>query len=242
MNQPSLLIAACALALTGCVSEVTASSRTFLPTSQSGATSAHAPVEAAREVTRLFGVRGFALADQHAIDGGGFALKLTKSNRGIAADKGDDQYVGSNDVGSAFYVWVVPAASGSMITMVGKPTLNGAEPCSKEVPELACSGVSANPDFASSFMSGKAEADVVHGVVSELALEGFATGPLPATASLVPAAPTVATAPDPACLAQRHAAFAAAQQTTDVDARTKLLESAPVCAPGVAGAASTAVR
>jgi len=170
---------ALALFVTGCMSAVTTSSRTYLTAEQSAAISAHAPIEAAREVTRLFEVRGFALADQHVIDNGaGFALKLTKSNRGLAADKGDDSQLSSNDVGSAFYVTIEPSATGSMIGMVGKPTLNGAEPCSKEVPELPCGGVEVNGQFASSFMSGKTEADIVHGVLAELELEGFATAPV----------------------------------------------------------------
>jgi hypothetical protein len=228
MNHHPLVVVACALALTGCMTEVTASSRSYLLASQSGAVSAHTPLDAAREVTRLFGVRGFALADQHALTTGGFELKLTKSDRAIAATKDEDANVGSRDIGSVFYVWVAPDATGSAIMMVGKPTLNGAEPCTKETPQLACQQVTADPTFASTFMSGKAEADVVHGVLSELALEGFATGSLPANAELEPAAP-VASSDNP-CVQQRDAAFAQAQAISDPAQRAKVLESAPVCA------------
>lgn len=217
----------CVLALTGCLTAVTSSSRSYLGPDQSGATTARTPVDAAREVTRLFEVRGFALADQHAVDGGGFALKLTKSNRGLAAAKGDDQYLGSNDVGSAFYVWIMPAAAGSTISMIGKPTLNGAEPCSKEVPELACNDVEVNDTFATTFMSGRTEADIVHGVLSELSLEGFTTGALPASAAMMPKAPTLA--PEAACLTKRHDALAAAQLVNDLGERAKLLQAVPEC-------------
>jgi hypothetical protein len=230
----------CVLALTGCLTAVTSSSRSYLGPDQSGATSARTPVDTAREVTRLFEVRGFALADQHAIAGGGYGLKLTKSNRGLAAAKGDDQYLGSNDVGSAFYVWIMPAQGGSTISMIGKPTLNGAEPCSKEVPELACNDVEVNDTFASTFMSGRTEADIVHGVLSELSLEGFATGSLPANASTMPKAPTLS--PDAACLARRQQALAAAQLIADLGARAKLLEAAPECPAVEATLPATATR
>ncbi len=149
MKHTPLLVVACAVALTGCIPEVTASSRTYLPSSQSGAFTPHAPADAAREVTRLLGVRGFALADQQEIaPQGGLELKLTKSNRSIAATKDDETSLYSKDVGSVFYV------DRPLVPMVGKPTLNGAEPCSPDTPELACDGVTTNDKFASKLPVG----------------------------------------------------------------------------------------
>lgn len=216
--------------LAGCaMAPLTASSLDHLAAAQSGATSAHAPLDAAREVTRLFAVRGYALSDQHPITGtDGYAIRLTKSSRTIPAVRDDDQGYNARDVGSAFYVWVMPNATGSTITMVGKPTLNGAEPCSSGTPGLACADFSVDPTFASTFMSGQAEADVAHGVLSELALEGFATGPLPADTPVIPGTPSAARV-NAACEQERHAVFARAQATQDLDERTKLLQSAPVC-------------
>ena len=225
------LVLTCAFALSGCVfgMPVNTSSLTYLSAGQSGATSAHSPIDTAREITRLFGVRGVALAEQHQITGsGGYAIRLTKSDRGIPASKGDDLPITARDVGSVFYVWVVPAGSGSTITMVGKPTLDGAEPCAPELPQLACStSFDVDPTFASVFLSGKAEADVVQGVLSELELEGFANAGLPAETPIVPGTPP----PTPAavCEQQRHDAFARAEATQDLDERTRLLKSAPEC-------------
>ena len=120
-------------------------------------------------------------------DTGGYAIRLSTSNRTIPATPDDAAGYSARDVGSVFYVWIMPNATGSTITMVGKPTLNGAEPCSPGTPELACADFSVNPTFQSTFMSGQAEADTAHGVLSELSLEGFATGSLPAGTELIPA-------------------------------------------------------
>jgi|HubBroStandDraft_6_1064221.scaffolds.fasta_scaffold98094_2 hypothetical protein len=225
------LVLACAVVFPGCLvgTEVNTSSLTYLTTGQSGATSAHAPVDAAREVTRLFGIRGVALAEQHQITGsGGYAIRLTKSDRGIAATKDDSLPTTARDVGSVYYVWVVPSGSGSTVTMVGKPTLDGAEPCSPDAPGLACSAsFDVDPTFASAFLSGKAEADVVQGVLSELELEGFASAGVPAQTPIVPGTP--AGVPHDVCEQQRHDAFAHAQATQDLDARAQILKSAPEC-------------
>jgi hypothetical protein len=219
--------------LTGCVmaTTITASSLDHMAAAQSGATSARAPVEAAREVTRLFAVRGYALGDDHPMGNtGGYAIRLTKSNRNIAVTKTDDQRIGPLDVGSVFYVWVMPNAAGSTITMVGKPTLNGAEPCSAQTPGLACaSDFETDPTFAATYLSGESEAEVAHGVLSELALEGFATGPLPAATPIIPGTHVAPPVDHAVCEQQRHAAFARAQATQDLDERTRLLQSAPAC-------------
>ncbi len=225
------LVLACAFALSGCLVGVPVhtSSLTYLSVGQSGATTAHAPVDTAREVTRLFGIRGVALAEQHPITGtGGYAIRLTKSNRGIPATKDDSLPITARDVGSVFYAWVVPSGSGSTVTMVGKPTLDGAEPCSPGALGLACSAsFDVDPTFASAFLSGKAEADVVQGVLSELELEGFANAGLPAATPIVPGTPPPM--PVAVCEQQRHDAFARAQATQDLDDRATILKSAPDC-------------
>ena len=213
--------------LAGCVmtSTITSSSLDHMAAAQSGATSTHAPLDAAREVTRLFASRGYALGEEHPINAtGGYAIRLTRTDR-VLLSVSRRGFAGPLDVGSVFYVWIMPNATGSTITMVGKPTLNGAEPCSSATPGLTCSSeFETDPDFASNYLSGQAEADVAHGVLSELALEGFATGALPVGTPIIPGTP-----PDPVCEQQRHAAFARARATQDLDERAKLLQSAPAC-------------
>jgi hypothetical protein len=214
----SLLIA---LALTtGCVSEVTSSSASYLAPEQSGALSAKPILETAREVTRLMEVRGYAMLDQHQ-DGSELVIKYSKDNRALAATKDDDQLLNNRDVGSVFYVWVTPAASGSAVKMIGKPTLNGAEPCSDDGIQ-PCQHISVADQFRTTFMSGRLEADVVHGVLSQLQLEGIATGPLPAP-------PKAAVTVDNSCEGKRRAVFTQANSISDPAARAKFLESAPSC-------------
>ena len=168
--------------LAGCMTEAaTMSSRTYLAPEQSGGVTAHDVTDTAREVTRLFEVRGFQLMDQHPnAPNGELVLEYAKSNRALAATKDDSQVIGSSDVGSVFFVWVTPTDSGARVAMIGKPTLAGVQPCTKDDVQLPCQTVSANPTFVSTYMSGKDEADVVHGVLAELSLEGYVTGPVPA--------------------------------------------------------------
>jgi hypothetical protein len=212
--------------LTGCLTEVTTSSRNYLGPQDSGVATNRTIADTARELTRLMEVRGFAMLDQHAdAPNGELVMKFAKANRALAADKSDDALVGGRDVGSVFYVWVIPSAGGASVSMYGKPTLNGIEPCSPDDGlGLPCSKVEVGGQFLSTYMSGKNEADVVHGVLSQLQLEGYVTGPLAAAP-----APAVQTAADPACLARRHAVFAQADSIPDAQARATLLQTAPEC-------------
>ena len=214
----SILIAAALVA--GCYSEVTSSSASYLSPEQSGAITAKPMLETAREVTRLMEVRGYALLDQHR-DGAELVLKYSKENRALAATKDDDQVLSNRDVGSMFYVWVTPAASGAAVRMIGKPTLNGVEPCSVDGIR-PCGHITVDNQFRMTFMSGRLEADVVHGVLSQLQLEGVAVGPLPSL-------PKPAATPDESCEDKRRAVFAQASNITDPTARAKLLENAPNC-------------
>jgi hypothetical protein len=214
----SLLIAVALVS--GCLSEVTSSSASYLAPEQSGAITAKPVVDTAREVTRLMEVRGYAMLDQHQ-DGNALVLKYSKENRALAATKDDDQYLNNRDVGSVFYVWVSPAASGSTIRMVGKPTLNGAEPCGTDG-VTPCQHVTVADQFRTTFMSGRLEADVVHGVLAQLQLEGIAIGPPPAQ-------PKAAATTDASCEGKRRAVFAQANSIDDAAARAKLLDSAPSC-------------
>jgi hypothetical protein len=163
-----------AVVLAGCSAEVTMSSRSYLGPERSGATSDRDVKSAAREVIRLFEVRGYALADQRTLDGDGqLLLRLTKTARPIAAQKDDEALINASDVGSVAYVWVAPAGAGSTITMLAKPMLAGVEPCTNDGVRLPCAKIEAREDFVATHLSGRDEADLVHGVLSQLQLEGF---------------------------------------------------------------------
>jgi hypothetical protein len=74
-------------------------------------------------------------------------------------------------------------------------------------------------------MSGKDEADVVHGVLAELSLEGYVTGPVPAGTPppVYTIAPTVLKAAHDQCVAQRKQAMANAEAVPDRDKRAEML-------------------
>jgi hypothetical protein len=216
-----------AAAVAGCVpmTQINASSRSYLGSEQSGAVTTHSVGDTAREVTRLFEVRGFAMVDQHVdAPDGELRLKFAKGNRALAAQKDDGQPIGAADVGSVFYAWVKPAPGGSTLSVLGKPTLAGVEPCTNDGVILMCEPFTAAPSFASTYLSGHAEAEIAHGVLSQLALEGYAVGPMPSGAPPPTSDPAVA-----ACKAQRHQILLRAVAEQDPDARERLLDSVPHC-------------
>ena len=125
------------------------------------------------------------------------------------------------------YAWITPTgASSSSVQLLAKPTLGGMEPCTTDTPSgLKCQEVDVYETFLSTHMSAQNEAEVVHGVLSELALEGYVAGS--------PTSVTLATPPpphaDPACLAQRSGILKEASKLSDADARARLIETAPTC-------------
>lgn len=217
-NNPSLLalIAACA----GCGTTVTSSSRSYLGPSQSGAVTARSVDATALEVTRLFATRGFSMLDQlPSGPAGAVQLKFAKGNRALAATKDDGQDYGPGDVGSVFYAWITPSGGGSTVALLGKPTLEGIEPCTDDGVALPCATFTVPSEFASTYLSGRVEAEIAHGVLSELALEGYATGPLPAPPPPSPAE----------CKAARQRILRQVNAEQDPEQRSQLLHSLPPC-------------
>jgi hypothetical protein len=228
-----------AAALGGCLSDVTASSRTYLGPAGSGVISSHPIDESALEVTRLFELRGYALADQFVdAPNGERRLKFAKTNRLLAAEKDDSELTSGRDVGSVFYAWVGPdgTGAGSRISLLGKPTLAGVEPCTNDGVVLMCSQLTVNTDLATRYLSAHTEADVVHGVISELQLEGYVVSAMPADAPLpTPDAVAVNAAAQAAsdlaaCHARKHAAALAAGREHDPDKHQALVREIPTCA------------
>jgi hypothetical protein len=178
----------------------------------------HSMDDTALEVTRLFEVRGFALADQH-LENGERILKYTKTNRPIAADPSTLDR--ANDVGSAFYAWVAPTATGSTVSLLGKPMLRGVEPCTDDAVRLPCTHLEVESNFAALYLTGHAEADIAHGILSQLALEGYAVAPGAPT-------PPIDTRVI-ACQAQRHDQLVKAVADPDPKVKRAILDSLPTC-------------
>jgi hypothetical protein len=222
------------LALAGCLTEVRTSSLSFLGPQQSGAQLASPPREAALKVVRLFEVRGLQLIDQHpTARPGQIVMKLIDSPHAKRYTAGVDEGARYR-VGSVYYVWItpVPSGGGSELRLVGKATVDGAEPCSGDTPQLPCSPVRVDPGLDRE-VSGRAEARTIEGLLAELALEGSISGPLaPSPEPSAPPAPS----PEPSapsevldCRTRRHRIFLEAGQLADIQARARLVKTAPEC-------------
>ena len=150
------------LALAGCFAEVQSSTH-VLGAASSAAELRAPPLEVARTLTKLFATRGYSLVDQQR-DGAMLVLRL-KGNREVTSlGKGATQF------GSLFEVRIASAGPGSRVTMLGVPIIDGRVACTTEHTVLPCEVVDL-PDGLQRDVDGSAEADVVHGVFSELALD-----------------------------------------------------------------------
>jgi hypothetical protein len=185
-SRAALAIAGVATALSaaGCYSDITASSRTYLGPTGSGAVVGHPLADTATEVTRLFATRGYSVIDQlDDTASGERRLKLATPERVL--DKNETSIVDARYVGSVFYVWIAPdaAGTGATVRLLGKPTLAGVEPCTQDGVALVCSDVSVPRAFAERYLRAHAEVDVTRAVLAELTREGYAVHALPADAA-----------------------------------------------------------
>lgn len=224
---------ALAVGLTGCMVEVTTSSRTLLGHEQSGAVTPHSVDETTLEVVRLFEIRRFEMVDQHVdAPNGERVLKFMKGGQAFVTEQRDATWITKDDVGSVFYVWVTPTETGSTVSLLGKPTLAGLEPCTNDGVWLPCTPLNIDKQLSAKYFSGHFEATTAHGILSELALNGYATGPLPASAPKPNAAATAAheeAARQEACKAHRHEMLLEVGQVKDPATRQALLQRLPTC-------------
>jgi len=84
-------------------------------------------------------------------------LKFSKTSRPLAANKDDDASIDARDVGSVVYAWITPTGpQSSRIALVGKPTLNGQEPCTADADvRLQCVQLTVYTTFRDTFFSGR---------------------------------------------------------------------------------------
>jgi len=174
-----------------------------------------APVDTAHEVIRLLGNRGYHLLDQH-MDRETLIIKLTGNREATA--QGKPTY--TTQFGSVFYVWISPAAEGSRISMVGAPIVDGLEACTDPPTGMPCQQVLVGM-FNGGHIDGIDEANVIHGVVSELALEELVVAPAAG------AQPTVSL--DEQCRRRRYAFAIAAGKEREPEVRARMLADAPTC-------------
>jgi hypothetical protein len=200
-----------ALLVTGCVMPPT---RTVLPPEHSHAFVKASPDDTARALVSLFTHRGYPLVDQRALPNGAILLRL-KGTR-VQITEGGKHWVASSVVGSVFYA--VIEQSGANLTaldLYGKPTLNGHEGCE--------TAANCQPLYADARqfrdMGGAEEAEVIQGVIAELALEGLA----------IPPQVSAVDAHYQHCLEQRKVMLERANNATWTYTREKILENTPSC-------------
>lgn len=198
----------------GCFAQAQ-SSRSVLGPSDSEVALRTAPDDTAREVLRLLGNRGYHLID-HQTRSGTLVLKLTGNREADAEGK----YWTTTQYGSVFYVWISPDATGSRVAMVGAPIVDGAEACTDPPTGMPCDNVLV-PIMRGGHINGVDEANVIHGVYSELALEQIVIAQ--------PVGPQPAISLTEQCR-QRRIAFAfAAGKERDPETRARILADAPKC-------------
>ena len=154
-----LALLACAVAACIPVYKVNGTSETVLTPEEARIELAMPVRDAAQAVVEKLGARGFAVVDANRTESG-YYVKLA----------GNRDFSGTQTLGSVFYVWIDDAdrTGISQVKMVGKPTVNHQEACPGS-PETGCTDLATLSPFA---ISGREEAQVIHGVMAELRLDG----------------------------------------------------------------------
>jgi hypothetical protein len=200
-----------ALVTTGCVMPPMP---TVMPPVHSHALVKAPPDETARALVALFTHRGYPLVDQRALPDGAIMLRLQGSRETIT--EGGKHWVRSSVVGSAFSAVIEQSGANlTAIDLYAKPMLDGQEGCD---PRADC-----QPFYLDArqyrVMTGAEEAQVIQGVIAELALEGLA----------IP--PQVSAVDDhyQQCLEQRRVILERAKNATWTYTRERIAETAPIC-------------
>lgn len=169
MKEPSLrafVVLASLAAAAGCVPLTARSSAAVLGPRGSSAVVRLAQADAADEVVKLLDLRGYSVID-HRQDGPVIALRIGGLREPI------EDGANMREVGSIYYVFVAPNAEGrSAITVVGRPTLDGDELCTKDLRvEAACLERYGARDLEQD-LDGRAEAQLVRELFSDLRKRG----------------------------------------------------------------------
>jgi hypothetical protein len=115
------------------------------------------PADAAALVIEKLGARGFTVVSTRRAD----AVLVVKL-------AGNRDFSGIHTLGSVFYASIEPTPSGSQIKLMGKPTLDHIESCPQVEGEPQCAPLTSDTKWG---LSGWEEAQVIRGVIAELALQ-----------------------------------------------------------------------
>ena len=125
------------------------------------------------------------------------------------------------DLGSVFYVRVeARGETMTSISAVGRPTRDGVEACTPDAIDAPCAQLEAGPSVHHQ-VAGFAEAEVIHGVFSELRLGGTVVAP-----------DIITMAANRRCWETRREREKAAARVTSAKAKAGILRTAPKCDAG----------
>jgi hypothetical protein len=114
--------------------------------------------DAAHVIIDKLGARGFAVVDAQPSPRG-YYLKFM----------GNRDFSGTQTIGSVFYAWLDGDGDTTHVRLIGKPTIDHVESCPSLDQVTTCKELKMWSPFA---INGWEEAQVVHGVFSELRLDG----------------------------------------------------------------------
>lgn len=168
MMRTWVVVIAVAAAAGGCFTKAGSSAQILGP-SRSSTVVSLAPRDAALEVVRLFSARGYALVEQQPT-ARGTVLRL-KGKRQTSVRRPDKVPVHA----SAFYAFLEQVGDASTsLRLIGRPVARDEELCSAELEiPFPCTDP-AVLTYDLDDIDGRAEAEVVQGVLTELALHASA--------------------------------------------------------------------
>jgi hypothetical protein len=191
---------------------------TSLDAEQSRAEVSKLPAEISLEIVRLFTVRGFTLVEQRPVGAGPGVTMYFKGNRELLPTL-HGTTVHANQIGSEFKVSIAQVADDhALVSIGGVATLNGVQVC----PTYDAKSCRVEDELAV-HVNGTAETDVVHGVVSELAVAGIVVPPSPGSPPPPPYDPYAG------CKADRRRVLAEAFKLEDLRDRKAMIDTAPTC-------------
>ena len=208
---------------------------------------------AAVDAVRLFTQRGFTLVDMTG-DSRGVTLRF-RGERKVVAEQvvtaldvvvvaaqvaeelnrkpGErrhqvhhDPQIEEYEIGSVFYVRVEPRGETmTSISAVGRPTRSGVEACTNDVIAAPCAPLETGPSVHNA-VAGYAEAEVIHGVFSEMRVEGSVIAP---AIAMQPSATSRTTMTMQRCLQRRVEVQTAADRVSSSRAKQGILRTMPDC-------------
>jgi hypothetical protein len=146
-----------AFAVAGCTFPIQGTSRVFLTEHESQQIVPRSFVETEQLVNEKLAARGFTLVTRDE-----------QARSATLSFLGNRDFSGASTIGSTFYAKFVPLSAGTtLVTLVGKPTMNHRESC-PSVDDNPCTEVRTDNLWG---LTGSEEANVIRGVFAEIELD-----------------------------------------------------------------------